>query len=105
MFDSCDYNLLLDQLNEFNRNFNRIKHHFGLIARICGDYIFIDKDEDGIVKFFCRLVYSQDNQDWKIQVYNNHLSSFNPVNSDHLGYGLIDGTLDGALKFCEFSID
>ena len=99
-----DKKALLNQIKHFNEKYMIERYKYRLVARICGDYVFIDRNDNGIVSFYCRLAYSVNHDRWDIHILSDEDSCFQHVPTDHLGSNLIDGTLEGAFKFCDFSV-
>ena len=94
---------LQKKIDVFNEKYFRTNQDIQLIARISGNDIFIDKSENGVVKFYNRLKFSENQNRWDIHFFNFQENCFKNINPDSQGIKLIDGSLDGALDFCEFA--
>lgn len=92
----------LQQINSFNARYLSLRQNKCLIARISGDYIYVDNNNNGMIKYFILLAYSYV-QGWSVQLYSDRLSAFEYVTTDYTGSEIIDGTLDGAFRFCEYA--
>ena len=94
---------LQKKIDVFNEKYFRTNQDIQLIARIRGNDIFIDKSENGVVKFYNRLKFSESQNRWDIHFFNFQENCFKNINPDSQGIKLIDGSLDGALGFCEYA--
>ena len=95
---------LMDKIDLFNENNLRKNSKIKLTARFCQDNIYVDRNDNGIIQFFSRLVYSHSHNRWDVHIYSDRDSDFEHVSPDHQGSELIDGTLEGAINFCEFAV-
>ena len=95
---------LLYKIDLFNKNNFGNNSKVRLIAWVCGGVVYVDRNDNGIVQFFSRLVYSQSHSRWDVHVCCDRNSNFEHVPPSHQGTELIDGTLEGAFRFCEFAV-
>ena len=94
---------LQKKIDVFNEKYFRTNQGIQLIALFSENKIFIDKSENGVVKFFKCLIFSENQNRWDILYFNFQENDFKDIPADYQGIELIDCSFEGALSFCEFT--
>jgi hypothetical protein len=66
--------------------------------RYRGLYVYLDRVDDGIPKFICRLTYTGQMDNWEFAIYKYSDERYDPDEWMFPGAGHIDGTIEGAMK-------
>ena len=68
------------------------------VARFQGRFLYLDRDELGRVGPICRLDYLGGKQGWGFAIYKYSTERYDPGERWFPGFGLLDGTILGAMK-------
>ena len=84
-------------IEQFNR---KLPAHYNCIysARFRGCFLYLDRDDDGVVGPICRLQYNGDMKNWSFAIYKFSSDRYDPNETWFPGYHLVDGTVEGAMK-------
>jgi len=68
------------------------------VPRFKGKYLYLDRDDSGIVGPVCRLDYNRRKHLWEFAIYKYSADRYDPEDWFFPGSDLVDGTIEGALK-------
>ena len=88
---------VLRTVEQFNRK-TLAKTGQRYMARFKGKYLYLDRDDLGNVGPICRLEFAGREDHWGFAIYKYSSDSYDPEEWFFPGSGLVDGTVEGALK-------
>jgi hypothetical protein len=84
-------------VNDFNKNIIKDKDYY-YITRYKGEYLYLDRDEDGANSPVCRLRYNGKMDNWGFAIYKFSADGYDPDEWFFPGADEIDGTVEGAMR-------
>jgi len=68
------------------------------VPRFRGKYLYLDREDDGIVGHICRLEYIRKKRLWEIAIYKYSDDCYDPYEWLFPGNEFVDGTVEGAMN-------
>jgi hypothetical protein len=82
---------------DFNRNVFKDSNYY-YKTRCKGKFLYLDRYEYGTESKVCRLQYTGTIDQWEFAIYKYSNDRYDPEEWMFPGSGLVDGTIEGAMK-------
>jgi len=84
-------------VERFNRQKSRRKDCY-YVARVKGEYLYLDRCDYGNVGRICRLTHTGKMDEWKFAIFKYSTETYDPHEWMFPGSEHVDGTIEGAMK-------
>jgi hypothetical protein len=84
-------------VRDFNKRTFKDRERY-YTARYKGSYLYLDRYEYGVVNQICRLSYTGGMNNWEFAIFKYSSGRYDAEEWFFPGAGLVDGTIEGAMK-------
>ena len=83
-------------IERFNKAYGGSNHYY--ITRYGGSYLYLDRNDYGVISNICRLKYKGDVNNWDFAIFKYSSERYDPEEWFFPGEEHVDGTIEGAMR-------
>lgn len=85
-----------DIVERFNRTYGDSNHYY--VTRYKGSYLYLDRNDYGVISNICRLKYKGDVKNWDFAIFKYSSERYDLEEWFFPGEEHVDGTIEGAMR-------